>query len=447
MAEVSEYIGRGQSPKYTDEASTVFAINQKCVRNGRVTIENVRRHSAATRVKPESILKDGDVCINSTGTGTIGRVGLWSNQNNDASIYFVDTHVTIVRPKKDVIDSKFLTEILNYPDFQAGLARTCFTGSTNQVELSKSALNKFIISIPPLSAQRQIAEILSLIDENIEKCQSLSGSTKKASTRLLNVMIQGGIGHDDFREVDYGRIPVKWKLTQVKEVAELLNGFAFKSSEFSREGIQVLRMGNLYENRLSLARNPVYLPKIKSNEYAKFLIKPGDIVLTLTGTKGKEDYGYAVRVPNNAPELLLNQRVAKIIPKQEIDARFLLYYLHSRVFLKQIYAKAGGTKQANISTSDILESPFPLPALDEQIRIASILDSMEKVEVTLENELEGLKRLKSALLHDLVTGKVRVNIPNTETSTEVIQHGSRPGVQISRETSTARARKARIPVS
>ena len=133
LCEVAVHLGRGTSPKYVPGSSNVFAVNQKCVRDGRVTTEHVRPHDAASPVKPDSVLHAGDVCVNSTGTGTIGRVGLWGGARHGT--FFADTHVTVVRPDPRCIVPKFLSESLLSPWTQRAMEASCFTGSTNQVEL------------------------------------------------------------------------------------------------------------------------------------------------------------------------------------------------------------------------------------------------------------------------------------------------------------------------
>ncbi|HEV3190162.1 MAG TPA: hypothetical protein VGY54_06670, partial [Polyangiaceae bacterium] len=108
LATLARFVGRGMAPTYTDQISDVRAINQKCVRGGRVRTKMSRAHDPAVPVRPDAILRQGDICINSTGTGTIGRVGLWSD--NLPGTFFADTHVTVVRPVATLVSSKFLAE-------------------------------------------------------------------------------------------------------------------------------------------------------------------------------------------------------------------------------------------------------------------------------------------------------------------------------------------------
>ena len=100
ISRLAHFAGRGQSPKYSEEETNALAINQKCVRDGVVTTEAARYHADRIQIKPSAILEDGDICINSTGTGTIGRVGLWTDdRTTDGKIVFADSHITVLKPK------------------------------------------------------------------------------------------------------------------------------------------------------------------------------------------------------------------------------------------------------------------------------------------------------------------------------------------------------------
>ena len=173
-------------------------------------------------------------------------------------------------------------------------------------------------------------------------------------------------------------IPKGWQKKTLGEVSDLTMGFAFKSSDFVDSGIPLIRMGNLYQNELNLERNPAYLPERFLNEYQRFQIHPHDILISMTGTAGKQDYGYAVIVPPNSKPLLLNQRVTRVRAKELASQSYLLYAMRSTAFTTHIYSKPGGTKQANISIGDLAEIEIVLPPKEEQEKIAKILSAWDE---------------------------------------------------------------------
>ena len=137
-------------------------------------------------------------------------------------------------------------------------------------------------------------------------------------------------------------------------------------------------MGNFYAGKLDLSRTPTFLDNPTQSELSA-LLKNHDIVITLTGTVNKKDYGYTVQI-NNENNLLLNQRCALIRAKNNIDSNYLLYLLKSNEFLSQFYASSvGGTgNQTNVSIKAIEQFIVSIPHLDEQKRIGKFLSDIDK---------------------------------------------------------------------
>ena len=104
IGSVADLVARGISPKYSENSARVV-VNQRCIRNGRLSLENARGHG--NDVPPPKLLRQGDVLINSTGEGTLGRVAQVLEHTPDTT---VDSHVTIIRPKFPVVQARFGVE-------------------------------------------------------------------------------------------------------------------------------------------------------------------------------------------------------------------------------------------------------------------------------------------------------------------------------------------------
>jgi type I restriction enzyme, S subunit len=164
LGDACELIARGVAPKYVDEGG-ILVINQKCVRDHRVNIELGRRHDDSLRaIRADRLLRLGDVLVNSTGTGTLGRVA--QIRIEPIQPMTVDTHVTIVRP----ILGKFHLDFFGYlmVQIEDQLAASG-EGSSGQTELARSTLaNKFKVSFPTsLDEQRRIVSLLDNSFSNI----------------------------------------------------------------------------------------------------------------------------------------------------------------------------------------------------------------------------------------------------------------------------------------
>lgn len=165
LSEICSYIGRGVAPKYSDSSTGYIAVNQKCIRDGTVSIHDSRSHSPAKKLKEVSILKDGDILINSTGTGTLGRAGLWKSP--DQKTYFVDTHVTRLAIKPNLGLEHLLVEYFNTNYFQRQLFSECVSGSTNQIELNKTQLSELKVPVISEIHLNQASTLINQINSTI----------------------------------------------------------------------------------------------------------------------------------------------------------------------------------------------------------------------------------------------------------------------------------------
>jgi type I restriction enzyme S subunit len=203
-------------------------------------------------------------------------------------------------------------------------------------------------------------------------------------------------------------VPNGWKLGKISDLANTKMGYAFKSSDFVSSGIPLLRMGNLYQNSLDFSRNPAFLPFSYEKDYENFVVKPNDLVMSMTGTMGKRDYGFTVQIPEDAPISLLNQRVMKFIAKKDISSGYLMYVLRSEALLNKLYSFPGGTKQANLSADQVKEISVLIPSFEEQNKIAQILSTWDQAISATEKLLENSQQQKKALMQQLLTGNKRL---------------------------------------
>lgn len=202
--------------------------------------------------------------------------------------------------------------------------------------------------------------------------------------------------------------PNGWHERTLNEVFDYRMGFAFRSSDFTKEGIQLIRMANLYKNRLALSRAPVYLPENFAKEYPDYVLCSGDLVMSLTGTMGKRDYGFAVQISMGDDKFLLNQRVVRLDCKEGFNKGFALQLLQSEIFLSPLYRFPGGTKQANLSIKNLLSLSLPFPPLSQQQTIAAILSTWDRAIELTEKLIAAKQKRKQALMQQLLSGKVRL---------------------------------------
>ena len=158
LKDICTFLSRGKSPKYKDEDGTYPVFAQKCnLKDGGISLEQARFLDPDTleRWDEKYKLRNGDVLINSTGTGTVGRTRLFTEDCLDKYPFVVpDSHVSVVRTHVDVV-SEFVYSYISSAHIQQYIEDN-LTGSTNQKELYVGVLEEMDFPLPPLTEQKRI---------------------------------------------------------------------------------------------------------------------------------------------------------------------------------------------------------------------------------------------------------------------------------------------------
>jgi type I restriction enzyme, S subunit len=150
LAAITSFVSRGITPNYDDEGPSIV-INQKCIRDQRLSLAPARRQKK--RIPDLKQIQFGDVLINSTGVGTLGRVAQVLEELEATTI---DTHVTIVRPGSDVDMYFFGAALLNMQTYFEHQG----VGATGQTELSRARIYEKEITLPSIQLQARFAELI-----------------------------------------------------------------------------------------------------------------------------------------------------------------------------------------------------------------------------------------------------------------------------------------------
>lgn len=143
LGELTSYLNRGLSPSY-DENGDSMVINQKCIRDQRLNTEPARRQ--AKQVPSDKRVRFGDVLINSTGVGTLGRTAQVYQELGECT---VDTHVTIARPNAETDFDFFGCTLFSHQETFDRLG----VGATGQTELSRASIANVDLVVPPTHVQ------------------------------------------------------------------------------------------------------------------------------------------------------------------------------------------------------------------------------------------------------------------------------------------------------
>ena len=202
-------------------------------------------------------------------------------------------------------------------------------------------------------------------------------------------------------------LPMGWEWERLRNFSVLKGGFAFQSTEFTNTGShQVIRMGNIRPNYLRLNENSVFITPEYADNTQEYKIELNDILLTMTGTKGKRDYLYSLVINSEDIQersLYLNQRLC-IVRSIICNSEFINMVIKSDIILDVIYSKSTGTaNQANIGIDALNNWIIPLPPLAEQQRIVAKVDELMQLCDQLEEKQSGSQAMHRQLVSCLLT--------------------------------------------
>ena len=181
LGDLTTYLNRGLAPSYDDGGNSVI-INQKCIRDQRLNLEPARRQSKL--IPLEKKVKFGDVLINSTGVGTLGRVAQVYQRLEE---YTVDTHVTIARPNTETNLDFFGCTVLSFEETFDRLG----VGATGQTELSRTSISNVDLVVPPKFIQGEFGNIVHSIRMDVMTYTNQTQNLRRTRDLLLPRLLSG----------------------------------------------------------------------------------------------------------------------------------------------------------------------------------------------------------------------------------------------------------------
>jgi len=284
------------------------------------------------------------------------------------------------------------------------ILRNIAVGGSTMPILNKSTFESLEFLTPSFPEQRAIAAVLSSLDDKIELLREQNKTLEAIAQAIfkewfVNFNFPGATGK--MIDSELGEIPEGWRVGKIKDLIDILSGFAFSSSDFSQDGnYKLVTIKNVQDRHFDpetkdrLSALPVRMP-----EYCK--LNSGDILLSLTGNVGRICLV-------NGDNFLLNQRVAKLKEKNPSDYAFTyLLFLQDSIF-SLLQSTASGTAQQNLSPIQTKEIEIIIAdrkTLDQFGMVANKL--IQKINDN-NSQVETLSKLRDTLLPKLMTGNVRV---------------------------------------
>ena len=408
---VTKEIKRGKSPTYVPKSGTlVFA--QKCnTKAGYIdlSLSLFLDETKLTKYPKSEFMRDKDIVINSTGNGTLGRVGIYRQTDNPNQMPLVpDSHVTVIRASSIICTEYVFYGLKYYQPYMEKLG----SGSTNQTELSAGIVRTLLFPLPPLAEQKRIVakieELLPLIERYEKAWSRLENFNKRfpgdMQKSILQMAIQGklveqhpeeGTGEELYKQIQAEKqelikagkikkektlleitedeipfeIPESWRWVRLKELTECIGDGIHGTPEFQDNGGYYFVNGNNLSNGQIIFRgNTQQVNQAEFQKYRKPLTL-STVLISINGTIGN------IAFYNNEP-IILGKSACYITLLGNIHREYIRVLLESKFFLDYAFREATQTTIKNVSLKAIRMLPVPLPPLAEQKRIVARLEEL-----------------------------------------------------------------------
>ena len=406
---VTKDIKRGKSPKYADK-SNVLVFAQKCnTKKGYIdlTLAKYLDENIISKYPEEEFMQDSDIIINSTGKGTLGRIGLYRSSDNKKSLAIVpDSHVTIIRntPKNNF---KYIFYILKH--HQSYLEKLG-SGSTNQTELKPKTIIDMVLPLPPLAEQQRIVEkieeFLPLVERYEKAWTRLEELNKKfpldMQKAILGQAIQGklveqraeeGTGQELYKAIqdEKKKLIEEGKLKKQKALPQITEDeIPFEIPETWKW----VRLGEVStysqtKTKINVAEieTPIWSLDLEDieKESGKIIRRVMTNERKISGEKiffKKEQILYSKLRPYLKKILIAPDKgvcSSELVPFDMIgncDSKFIVYVLKSAYVDFLINSVTYGVKMPRVGTDTMINLLIPLPPLAEQQRIVEKIEEL-----------------------------------------------------------------------
>jgi len=355
----------------------------------------------------------GDVIFNNTNSEVL--VGKTAFFNHDGR-FVLSNHMTFLRVlEPSQIDPYWLARLLHL-FWHLGMYRALCRRHVNQASISLERLKGVRIPLPPLPEQRAIAHVLRTVQRAKEATEGVIAALKELKKSLMrHLFTYGPVPVTErervpLQETEIGPIPDHWRVVRLGEVVEKTKQidprkkpeWFFKYVDVSNVDNELLRITS-YQN---------FAGK-EAPSRARKQIDAGDVLFATVRP-------YLKRIAIVPPELdghICSTAFCVLRAKNEIDACYLFFAVSHEPFVQRVAEHQRGSSYPAVTDQDVLREVIPLPPLAEQREIARMLQAVDAKIAAEERRRAALEEVFKTLLHQLMTGKVRVkgfHLPDLE---------------------------------
>ena len=339
-------------------------------------------------------------------SGTIGKIYQIPRNYEKGIINQALLKITLDHSK---VNDSYFYNYFEWEGFQKKIIDNTQGGAMKNL-VGMDIIKKTMFSVPPLPEQKRIAEILSTTDAHIEKLDRIIEDYQLLKKGMMKKLLTEGIGHTEFKETEIGRIPKEWEVVKLSQVAdaEKINSFIdgdwIEKEHITDAGIRLIQTGNIGVGYYIEKEEKKFIFERSFNDLNCKEVYPNDILIC----RMAEPTGRSCIIPNlNSRMITSVDCVILRVNESYYDNHFVNHYINSEESLKYSYQNQQGTTRKRITRKKLGELKIPVPKLEEQLKISSILNEIDQRIELLRTEVKDFKNFKKSMMEQLLTGKIR----------------------------------------
>lgn len=315
---------------------------------------------------------------------------------------FFDTNVMGLEPN-EMLSNEFLYYFL----IMFELSNIADTSSVPQI--NNKHINPISIPLPPLPEQKKIASILTTVDDKISSIDYQIQQTEQLKKGLMEKLLTEGIGHTEFKETKIGRIPKGWDYKTIKELSTGTQNGLYKKKEFYGSGPEMVHMPDIFGNE-KIIEGTMKKVQVSDTELEKYKLLNGDLLFARRSLVA-EGSGKCCLVDEITENITFESSIIRVSLHQDrVFPLFIYYFMSSDIGRKEMMKYVRQVAVSGITGKDLQKYNLPLPPIEEQKQIATILSTVDdKIDILIQKKTQ-YQTLKKGLSQQLLTGQIRVKI-------------------------------------
>ncbi len=358
-----------------------------------------RMHFSAAEEERYALLP-GDLLL--CEGGDVGRTAMWHGEEDGC---YIQNHLHRLRALDGMVDPQYAVFWFWYA-FNVGNLYIGRGNKTTIPNMSRSKLAVLPMALPEYSEQKRIARTLNTLQEAIAQQERLIRTTTELKQALMQKLFTEGLRGEALKETEIGMVPESWEVVKLGSLGHVGNGSTPKRTEngYWDGGTNPwLNSTKIHERFIEHADQ--FVTERAMKECHLPIVPANSLLIAITG-QGKTLGNVAL----TRIDATINQHLAYVrFSNTQVEPEFLMWYLSTQYDQLRSVAHGAGSTKGALTCSYLKSLLVPMPSLNEQRAITDVLSKLEDKARTAERKRNALQDLFRTLLHELMTGKVRVN--------------------------------------